>query len=125
MNNKMKVLKEILELMKEKGWTFLKLEYPRLLKIEIKRSVSQLPQEQKIQQEQKTQKKLQITSPTVGVFYPIVKQHQIVQRKEIIGKIKILGIEYLIESPADGKILFLKEGPVEFGETIAEIEVSE
>ena len=121
----MKVLKEILELMKEKGWTFLKLEYPRLLKIEIKRSI-QLPQQKAHQlPQQKAQRKIQIKSPTVGIFYPIVQQHQIVQRKEIIGKIKILGIEYLIESPADGKILFLKEGPVEFGETIAEIEVSE
>jgi len=124
MNNKIKVLKEILELMKEKGWTFLKLEYPQLLKIEIKRSVSQLPQEQKIQQEQKTQT-LQITSPTVGIFYPIV-QHQTIKKGEILGKIKILGIEYEIKSHVNGRILsILKEGPVEFGETIVEIEVSE
>ena len=123
--NKIKVLEEILKKMKKTNWTFLKIQYPQLLKIEIKRSVSQLPQEQKIQQEQKTQKKLQITSPTVGVFYPMARAGTKVKKGEIIGKIVVLGIEEEIESPADGRLLFLKEGPVQYGQVIAEIEVSE
>lgn len=72
---------------------------------------------------QKEEKKLPlvIKSPTVGIFYPKVKEMDAVSSQEVIGTIMVVGHPHEVVSPYNGNILqiLVKEGfPVEYGQPL-------
>lgn len=67
---------------------------------------------------------LVIKSPTVGIFYPKVKEKDIVSFQEVVGTIMVVGHPHEVVSPYDGKVIqvLVKEGfPVEYGEPLVVI----
>jgi len=63
-----------------------------------------------------------IKSPTVGIFYPKVKENDTVTSGEAIGTIMVVGHPHEVVSPFSGRVaqILVKEGyPVEYGQALA------
>lgn len=74
----------------------------------------------KIQEEEKSLP-LVVKSPTVGIFYPKVKEKDKICSQELVGTIMVVGHPHEVVSPYDGKVIqvLVKEGfPVEYGQPL-------